>query len=154
MHNKNCGGMYENHITHHKNTLQDLTITNKHDAYICVDLSSVNDFFQLIVLLLMNTGMLGLFFYPSISIVTISGTVAGFLTINILTWNTYHAYIHNLDPSEICGFPKGLPIESVDRNSLYTNWVIRNHRIHHQSGGNCNYNIVFPGADYLFGTNK
>ena len=36
-------------------------------------------------------------------------------------------------------------------NTPYVKWLIANHQEHHNHT-NSNFNIVFPGADYLFGT--
>ena len=36
-------------------------------------------------------------------------------------------------------------------NTSYIKWLITNHQAHHKYT-NSNFNIVFPGADYLFNT--
>ena len=35
--------------------------------------------------------------------------------------------------------------------NMIIKWFIKNHKNHHDNK-DTNYNIVFPGADYLFGT--
>lgn len=37
-------------------------------------------------------------------------------------------------------------------DTFYTRWMVHNHVGHHVVRGQGNYNIVFPGPDYLFGT--
>lgn len=157
MHNKAILSLYNNHITHHAKTNPDYSINDSNLSYICVDVSSLNDIIQIFFVFSINSGILYVLFNPYISLLTISCTVSALLGINILLWNTYHSYIHKLDGSKICNFPKGLSKNFIDKyfneNNIYVKWIINNHKQHHN---NCrtNFNIVFPGGDYLFGTYK
>ena len=40
------------------------------------------------------------------------------------------------------------------KNNLYVKWVIDNHILHHvrKEHRKGNYNIIFPGADFVLGT--
>ena len=46
-------------------------------------------------------------------------------------------------------FPR---IDVVSNDNPYVRWVMMNHVGHHIVRGTGNYNIVFPGPDYWFGT--
>ena len=152
MHTNIIPELHNNHMTHHKKTKQDLS--SDRDEYICVDVSSIRDVIQIITLTSINSGFLYIIFSPYISTLTIVITSASLLGINILVWNTYHPYIHKMDGSKICNYPKGLSYKYLQNTSnVYTDWVVNNHKIHHKYSA-FNFNIVYPGADYLFGTNK
>merc|ERR1719384_1847312 len=70
-------------------------------------------------------------------------------------WNTMHGMMHGR-----CAYTEGQPLAlpySVARwlaDYPYFNWMIRNHTLHHdiKGDGKGNFNIVWPGADFLFGT--
>jgi hypothetical protein len=142
MHLKTNHSIQKNHMLHHANTNNDYKVTN--DSYICVDIRNANDFLQFLLFLVGNSGFLYVLF-PNVSILTIVATTSGLLAFNIGVWNTYHSHIHGVDPS-LCffGISKKIPI--------YSDWIIDNHQTHHDFPSG-NFNIVFPGADYLFGTN-
>jgi len=142
--------VYANHLRHHNKTKHDYTIENNDPEYICVDLSTLDDFFQYVLLYTVNTGIFYIFFKNELTFTTISIHVHLFLIVNILVWNTFHSYIHGLDAYEICK-PPGIPRRFINEKNIYTRWLIENHKAHH-SNPKGNYNIVFPGADYLFGT--
>ena len=74
-----------------------------------------------------------------------------FTFISIFLWNSIHSYIHGKDASKICKFPS-LNISNVRKikENSYIKWVIKNHVLHHKEKGN--YNIIFPGADFILGT--
>ena len=73
------------------------------------------------------------------------------LAINILVWNTYHSLV---DPETICQPYTYLSKTQQNQlmNTPYIQWLIATHQEHHNHTNNRNFNIVFPGADYLFGT--
>ena len=43
-------------------------------------------------------------------------------------------------------------MRSLPRNNWFTDWVVRNHSIHHLMRGVGNFNIVCPGWDLVLGT--
>jgi len=141
--------VYENHKLHHIQTNTDYTIKNGIE-YICFDVMTFDGFIQFTVCFLLNTGILYLLFYNDISFCVIYMTVLVFLVANILVWNTIHSYTHGLDAYEICN-PKGIPRKYINEKNWYVNLLINNHKAHHYNSTG-NYNIVFPGADFLFGS--
>jgi hypothetical protein len=42
--------------------------------------------------------------------------------------------------------------DPLSADTPYTRWMVSNHVGHHVVRGRGNFNIVFPGPDYLFGT--
>jgi len=137
-------------MLHHKNTQNDYSIINNNPEYICFDVLSIDGIVQLIIVFSINTAFFYMLFHPSISLPIISATVIIMLFINIIVWNTYHAYVHGFDPAIICS-PKGVKRSNIHESNYISGWLISNHRTHHDNK-NTNYNIVFPGADFLFGT--
>tara|TARA_Y100000389_G_scaffold204546_1_gene257896 strand:- start:8173 stop:8655 length:483 start_codon:yes stop_codon:yes gene_type:complete len=77
-----------------------------------------------------------------------------FLFFMIIIWNSIHPYIHNEDPSKRCKYHLFKSYIDKKKNNFYIRWMIWNHKLHHIRKGKRkgNYNIVFPGADYLLGT--
>lgn len=136
-------------MLHHATTNADYTIKNGKTEYICVEVFSKDGIIQSIILFSINTGFFYMLF-PKISLQVITTTVAIMISINILVWNTIHSYVHGFDPSVICS-PNGIPKKYVSEKNEIVGWLINNHRKHHDNK-NTNYNIVFPGADYLMGT--
>jgi hypothetical protein len=151
MHSNIITTLHDEHINHHKKTKKDYSITYYDSDYICVNMTSINDIIQAIILIFINSYILYSLFTPYVSIFAIILTVTILFTINILIWNTLHPYVHNLDPYTVCNFPKGLYESLINKNNIYVNWAINNHKSHHYNSKG-NFNIVFPGADYLFGT--
>ena len=144
MHGNSGSTIQKTHQRHHTN--QDDAVTLADD--ICF---GITDIFQFILFFAGNSAVLALMFYPSVSLITISITSSSFLTFNIFVWNTYHAYIHGSDAFSLCHL-KGIPKEHVPTTgNWYSFWIIENHKTHHMHP-NGNFNFVFPGADYLFGT--
>merc|ERR1719162_103283 len=70
-------------------------------------------------------------------------------------WNTMHAFFHGRCAWNE-GQPLGLPYDMAKRLSTYPyfSWIVLNHLNHHSVKGTekRNFNIVFPGADFFFGT--
>ena len=77
-------------------------------------------------------------------------TILVFLFINIIVWNTVHAFAHHFDSSIIC-YPIGISNKYISEKNIIVKWLVNNHRKHHNNK-NTNYNIVFPGADYIMNT--
>lgn len=144
--------IYKNHILHHKRTQPDFSIENRLTEYICFEFLSIDGLLQLFAGFAINTLLFYVIFQEYISLLAISSTILTFLLGNVVVWNTCHSYIHNMDAFEICS-AIGLPRKYINEKNIYMNWSINNHRAHHFYN-NSNYNIVFPGADFLFGTHK
>lgn len=144
--------MYKNHMLHHSNTMSDYRIKNDNSEYICFDFFSIDGIVQSVVIFYINTGFFYVFFHPNISVTIIHLSVAFMLFCNIFIWNTIHSHVHGFDASKICS-PKGISNSNMLllENNIIINWFIKNHQKHHDNK-ETNFNIVFPGADYLFGT--
>lgn len=142
---------YINHIKHHKNTNNDYSIKTGNPDYICFEIFSADGIVQSFVVLFTNSSILFVL-YPSISAYVILSTNIFLLVANIFIWNTFHAYIHNMDAYKICS-PSGLPRYYIKENNMYSSWLINNHKCHHTNSKG-NFNIVFPGADFIFGTHN
>lgn len=144
--------MYKNHMLHHANTLSDYSIRNNNTEYICFDFFSIDGIVQGFVIFYVNVGFLYAIFYPNISMMIIQLSVAFMLFCNIFIWNTIHSHVHGFDASIICS-PKGISKKNMIllENNIIIDWFIKNHQKHHDNK-DTNFNIVFPGADYLFGT--
>jgi hypothetical protein len=134
------------HLLHHAHTGANFDVSLAFSDDICFDVRNPNDFAQLSIFLVGNSSFL-CFLFPSVNWVIVTTTTAGLLTFNIFVWNTYHAYIHGLDSWTLC-FLRGIPREYVP---VRAEWVIQNHQTHHRHPRG-NFNIVFPGADYVLGT--
>ena len=146
--------LYKNHQQHHKTTNKTDYKTNPSGhKYICQDIISINGLSQIAILISINTAILHQMFSPNISTQFILATNTILLAINILVWNTFHSLVHQVDPKTICQ-PYTYLSETQQnyfKNTSYVKWLITNHETHHKTN-NSNFNIVFPGADYLFET--
>merc|ERR1719399_1781036 len=80
------------------------------------------------------------------SAATVSTLVA---LVHTCFWNTLHGDIHDYYEENDGGFPR---VEFLSWLTPYTRWLVTNHVGHHVVHGEGNYNIVFPGPDYLWGT--
>lgn len=146
----NPDSIQKTHMLHHTNTNKTtLEVSVPFSDDICFDIRNVNDCLQLLYFSVGNCSLLS-FLFPTVSATVVFTTTSSLLAFNVLVWNTYHAYIHGLDAYTIC-FIKGIPRKYVPIENIYADWVIQNHRTHHRFPSG-NYNIVFPGADYLFFT--
>ena len=150
MHMNNHGRIQKDHMNHHKHTNHQYIVELRYSDYICFDIRHIQDILQFIGFWTLNTSVLYLLFTPYISFYICSFSCFCLLVYNMSVWNTYHAYIHGLCASEIC-FMKGLPYSYVPTTNVYSSWIIRNHQLHHKYPTK-NFNIVFPGADYMFCT--
>jgi hypothetical protein len=147
MHLKMNHSIQKTHLNHHANSNNKYEVSITASDDICFDIRNSNDFLQFLLFLVGNSTLLK-FLFPYVSILTVTVTTSGLLTFNIFIWNTYHSYIHGLDSYTIC-FLKGIPRKYVPIANIYADWIIKNHQIHHKFPTG-NFNIVFPGADYLF----
>lgn len=141
--------MHENHAQHHYKTKSDYTVGGDTE-YICVDIKTVDDVIQYTVVFVFNYGLFYVMCSNYIPAWFIASTILAFIGINILVWNTFHSYIHGMDAYEIC-YSKGIPAKYLNEKNFYVNWIVNNHRAHHKNSRG-NFNIVFPGADFWFGT--
>lgn len=144
------------HILHHKSTnVHTMAIT--HDERLgetqnlCMDeytLYAVVTILPIYFFALMRVTKNKIFIFYSLMIF---GILALF---HVLVWNSVHSYMHNEDASKRCKLYINRDKIKQMQNDRYIKWVIRNHVTHHVRKGNNkgNYNIVFPGADYIFGT--
>ena len=73
-----------------------------------------------------------------------------------VVWNSVHPYLHYRNGRDITPFAFSAQTVHRFRNSWYINSMLTNHVMHHIVKGERkgNYNIVFPGADWLFGTDN
>ena len=97
-----------------------------------------------------------LMLYPKrISIFYIGITLAVIVLFAVLSWNTYHPIIHGLDGKKVCGI-YAIPSKYIDNNSIYSSYVINNHKAHHyyKNEEKGNFNITLPFADFLFNSYK
>jgi len=150
MHMNGQNRIQTDHMNHHKHTNPQFVVDLHDSDDICFDIRNIQDLLQLFGFWTINTTVLYFLFTPYISLFMCSSACFGLVWYNILVWNTYHAYIHGLSASEIC-FMNGIPYPYVPTHNLYSSWIIRNHQLHHKYPTK-NFNIVFPGADYIFDT--
>ena len=156
MHSPNTSlGKY--HILHHKATnVQTMAIT--HDIRLgktqnlCMDeytIYAVSSILPIYIVAIMQITKNKKIIFYSLTIFAI------LMLFHILMWNSIHSYMHNEDASKRCKLYISRDKIKQMRNYGYVKWMINNHVTHHVRKGDNkgNYNIVFPGADYIFGTN-
>jgi len=82
----------------------------------------------------------------------LSLSITASLLMSVL-WNSWHASMHGTDLT--VDAKKGMPRwKGLSRGPLYR-WLWKYHAIHHsQKGQKYNFNIIFPGFDWLMGTYK
>jgi len=75
-----------------------------------------------------------------------------FALIYSMLWNTIHPKMHDFKLK--LKLKDGIPeFKGINMNNPMYQWLWYNHAIHHlQKDNKGNYNIVFPGADFLLGT--
>lgn len=71
-------------------------------------------------------------------------------------WNSIHTYMHGKDVDDLCN-KCGMSYKTTEyfvKNTSYFKWMIANHTKHHIIKGKKkgNFNIVLPGADFIFNT--
>ena len=121
------------------------------DENLCLDTESV--IYMSVVIVLLSFGVYKLTLNPYYAAYTLCLSVI-FGAFVFVVWNSIHPYLHRRDGTDISDF--ALPARSVyrARNNWYVDAMLRNHIMHHIIKGTSkgNYNIVLPGADWLFGT--
>lgn len=141
----------KDHIKHHIATNKDFTIKNNDPDNICFD------FFTIIPLYVSTVLILYLFFNKMISLNII--LIAVFITVclHMVVWNTLHSYIHYFEVNDVCkNTIYGIPSKYINEENFYVKWSLDNHRAHHyfKHEEKGNWNVVFPGADYIMGTHN
>jgi hypothetical protein len=148
--NINFDNMFLEHMIHHSSTKEDYTMSDGSSDYICFEVFFEDGLAQMVSVFIINSGFLYVLFYPTISLIVILLSVAFMLCCNVVIWNTVHSYVHGFDASKICSPPR-VSNAIINEQNPIMRWFIQNHRDHHDHK-KTNFNIVFPGADYLLGT--
>jgi len=139
----------EEHIKHHIATNKDFSIKDNEPENICFD------FFTILPMYLLTVTILYITFHRIISLDIILISVVIIICIAIVVWNTLHCYVHHFDVNTVCtNTIYGIPKEYINPDNFYVKWSLDNHRAHHyfKHEEKGNWNIVFPGADYIMGT--
>lgn len=160
MHNPN-NSVGKRHITHHKSTNKDMTLNTNDEDYKII-LPSENLFLDdwLTILMIFSISCITVYsfykYYPTelnLKILLLISSL--FALFEILIWNSVHSYMHGRDGYEMGYFSLKQNITSyLVENFSYFKWIINNHIKHHNVKGDKkgNFNIVFPGADFLLNT--
>eukprot|EP00620_Florenciella_sp_RCC1587_P020317 CAMPEP_0182561216 /NCGR_PEP_ID=MMETSP1324-20130603/3743_1 /TAXON_ID=236786 /ORGANISM="Florenciella sp., Strain RCC1587" /LENGTH=285 /DNA_ID=CAMNT_0024773775 /DNA_START=42 /DNA_END=899 /DNA_ORIENTATION=+ len=137
------------HITHHVDTERDMTLaddaeTDPRHIYFSGKTSQAS-------VAICFAGLQALSIPFDLGFDPLSSLVASVLVACVHTsyWQTLHGDIHEYYEENPGGAPRFDLLSAVNP---YTRWLITNHVGHHVIRGQGNYNIVFPGPDYLFGT--
>ena len=140
---------YDEHIKHHKSITKDFTTQNNGHENICFNVSTI------IPICIANTLLLYAFFHKVAKFQTILTLVVFTQIIHAIIWNSYHSYIHSFNVNNICDI-YGISKEHINENNIYSKWSIQNHKAHHyyKNDEKGNYNVVFPGADFILGTHN
>eukprot|EP00746_Dinoflagellata_sp_MGD_P006985 gnl/MRDRNA2_/MRDRNA2_113800_c0_seq1.p1 gnl/MRDRNA2_/MRDRNA2_113800_c0~~gnl/MRDRNA2_/MRDRNA2_113800_c0_seq1.p1 ORF type:complete len:364 (-),score=28.82 gnl/MRDRNA2_/MRDRNA2_113800_c0_seq1:224-1315(-) len=143
------GKFQDLHVTHHRETLPDMQLE-------CGDESDPRHIYfsmkTTLASIVISTGVMQLasaafdlgFDIPST--IAVSTLVA---LVHTSFWQTLHGDIHDYCEQYDDGLPR---VQFLSSLTPYTRWMVTNHVGHHVVGGRGNYNIVFPGPDYLWGT--
>jgi hypothetical protein len=135
------------HIKHHVATNKDFTIKNNDSENICFNWMTIMPLYiiSILIMYLLFNKIVGL------NIILIS--VFLMLYLHTVIWNTLHSYVHYFDVNSVCEI-SGIPKEYVNENNFYVKWSLNNHRAHHyfKNDEKGNWNVVYPGADYIMGT--
>jgi len=139
------------HIKHHIATNKDFTVKNNDPENICFD------FFTIVPLYVSTVLILYLFFNKMISLNIILISVFITVCLHMVVWNTLHSYIHYFEVNDTCkNTIYGIPSKYINEENFYVKWSLDNHRAHHyfKHEEKGNWNVVFPGADYIMGTHN
>lgn len=139
--------MGKDHIDHHMNTKEDMRLKSGPDNYNGVRIPYK------------DTGYLIMFFIPTIFLIdkmlqsnlsTIYLIMAsiGIPLFHNFSWNCIHMRAHYITNHN---YMDGIPMTVRYPPDIIYNYLAWYHSVHHMKKG-CNYNIVFPGADFLMGT--
>ena len=143
------------HITHHVETNRDMTLEDGAESDPRHIYFSAATTFASIVISTLGLGMLNGIFHlnfaatPLEAVLDTTATSALIALFHTLYWQTLHGDIHEYYTDPQSGLKRA---NFLSMESPYTRWVVENHVGHHVLRGKGNYNIVFPGPDYLWGT--
>ena len=141
----------EEHINHHIATNKDFTVKNNDHTNICFD------FITILPIYLFTVFISYILFNKIVSLNVILLTVLVVILIHMVVWNTLHSYFHYFNVNTICkNTIYGVPKEYINEDNFYVKWSLNNHRAHHyfKDEKKGNWNVVFPGADYILGTHN
>jgi hypothetical protein len=141
----------ERHIKHHIATNKDFSIKNNETENICFD------YISSFVIFFVTVSIMYLLFHKIVSLSIIFVSVLIIITIALIIWNTLHSYIHYFEVNEVCkNTIYGIPSKYINEENFYVKWSLDNHRAHHyfKHEEKGNWNVVFPGADYIMGTHN
>ena len=141
----------EEHIKHHIATNKDFSIKNNDSSNICFD------FITILPVYFATVFILYIIFNKIISLNIILFTVLVAIIIHMVLLNTLHSYVHYFNVNEVCkNTIYGIPKEYINKENIYVKWCLNNHRAHHyfKDDKKGNWNIIFPGADYILGTHN
>lgn len=147
---------YQNlHITHHVETLRDMRLEDGADSdprhiYFSAKTTLASIAISTLGLGLLNAAFgLGFGSAPLDATLNCALTSAAVALFHTAYWQTIHGDIHEYYTEPSDGMPR---VDALSKETAYTRWVVENHVGHHMVRGKGNYNIVFPGPDYLWGT--
>ena len=130
----------DSHVKHHLDVKSDMKLS---DNYFEQGLYfSKTDAFYVAIILFICWYPTFIYFYPKINMTYIIGlSLFMGITYKVL-WDYLHYSFHQLSE-----------LESKKRNPIF-NWLFTNHTLHHLQKGEKkgNYNIIFPGGDFILGT--
>jgi hypothetical protein len=140
------------HLKHHAHVENDFRITKKNDTGLVFTWfpDSVITLVVSIISLSMVNEAVGTNFTRS-KIIVISAIIA---ILYCALWNTLHIAFHKApyNRSMTHTFPHVQIPDNIKKNPILS-WLWRNHLYHHiNKGQKGNFNIIVPGADFLFGT--
>lgn len=134
------------HLDHHKEVnmnMKLINITDKRSLFFSWDICLILSALFMVSLLLFKFKL-----KDSIIISLTLGVLVSFL------WNNWHTDMHDSDIK--ISISEGVPNSPglISKGPLYR-WLWKYHATHHlQKGSKYNYNIIFPGFDWLCGTYK
>ncbi len=161
MHNENNYYGY-NHVHHHKNTDKNMNIINiNRKEYENKKIEGDNLIFQpkeSIILMIVLYCFVYIFYILSpvklnkyfLILLPLIYSIYG-----LIMWNSIHPYIHKKCGRNYTIFSLPCNItEYIAKKNSFIQWLIENHKKHHNIKGNNkgNYNITIPGADFMYNT--
>jgi hypothetical protein len=143
------------HVAHHVETNRDMTLEAGGDSDPRHIYFSEATTFASVAISTLGLGVLNGVFNlnfgssPVEAAVDCTATSALVALFHTAHWQTIHGDIHEYYTEPSSGMPR---VDALSAENIYTRWVVQNHVGHHVLRGTGNYNIVFPGPDYLWGS--